>query len=220
MSDLVSNPFSTRFVAPGKLDWIGPEEFFVRLNARWEAANFRGAILGPHGSGKSTLLEHFVPTICGSIWRRDALGNVTELEATARNRADIVRVVWLQLRKSVTESLRVPWDRLSSGDLLVLDGYEQLSWLQRGTVLRRTWRSGVRLLVTSHRKTALKTVCELSVDEVLARQVVERLLSQGGEPTKIGLANLGQRLQNHQGNLRDVLMDLYDEVEQRNLDPN
>ena len=212
MSDFISNPFSTRFIAPGKIGWIGAEDFFDRLLERWSVCKFRGAIVGPHGSGKSTLLEHFVPMIVGSVWRRDAEGVVSAQRFTESVSSC---AVWLQLRKSLSQSLRVPWDRLKPADLLVLDGYEQLSRFERGCVLLRTWQRGVRLLVTSHRKTALDTLCELSVSEATAREVVERLLSGSSDVASPSIDDLHLRLQQHQGNMRDVLMDLYDEVESR-----
>jgi len=236
---LSSNPFSTRFTAPGQVDWIGPSDFFDVLCKRWQASNYRAAILGAHGSGKSTLLEHFVPMVAEVVWRRDALGCCTvdgdevggegvgceveqAIQTTVGERQGFGSsatqcAYWLQLRKSEPQSMVVPWGKLSSASLLVLDGYEQLNFWRRAIVLWRTKKIKTGLLVTSHRRTRLPTLCELSVSVVTARAVIERLTAKFDEGVQIKDTVLQQRLEQRGGNLRDVLMDLYDEVEQRRL---
>ena len=181
--------------------------------------------MGAHGSGKSTLLEHFVPMVAQVVWRRDALGNVVvDGEAvvglaTPRrepSRTTVTRrAFWMQLRKTEPQSLAIPWDQLSSDCLLVLDGYEQLSSWRRALVLLRTKRMQAGLLVTSHRRTMLPTLCELSVSLATARAVIERLTAECSGQLPIEDTALKRRLAERHGNLRDVLMDLYDEVEQR-----
>ncbi len=246
MNGLPSNPFSTRYTAPGQLDWIGPGDFFDKFCERWQASNYRAAIVGVHGSGKSTLLEHFVPRVAEVVWRRDAVGCITvgcagmrcatdemgeaeemgdaERAIQARenqsgDRASSVncRAYWLQLRRSEPQSLVVPWNRLNSESLLVLDGYEQLSLWRRALVLWRTKQLRSGLLVTSHRRTRLATLCELSVSVATARAVIQRLTAEFDAELQIQDKELRQRLADRDGNLRDLLMDLYDEVEARRL---
>ena len=62
-----SNPFSTRFVRPGALEYL----FEVGMRAedvvqRLAGTNWRGQIVGPHGSGKSTLLATLLEPLAQS----------------------------------------------------------------------------------------------------------------------------------------------------------
>ena len=168
MSSLPSNPFATRFVLPGQVEWIGAKDYFEQLASRWKALNCRAAIVGRHGSGKSTVLEHFVPLIGDVIWRRDAEGRVVladlsgDISSTVANK-ERPHTVWLQLRRTALRSMVIPWEELNRGRLLILDGYEQLPCWRRAALIARTKLRGVSLLVTSHRSTALGTLRELSI---------------------------------------------------------
>lgn len=217
-SSLPSNPFATRFVSPGKLEWVGAGDTFDQLVSRWKSLKCRASIVGVHGSGKSTLLEHFVPLVSDVVWRRDAEG-VVAIDKLSSNVADsafdIDRSpgIWLQLRKTVSQSMVVPWEKLNHGWLLVIDGYEQLSRLRRAMLIARTSLRGVKLLVTSHRRTILPTLCELSISPSVAKQIVLQLTSGRGDFPAISEAEIQQCLDAHRGNMREVLMDFYDRFE-------
>jgi hypothetical protein len=224
VSGLSSNPFATRFIAPGRIAWVGDSDFFDRLESRWQALKCRAAIVGPHGSGKSTLLEHLVPRIGASVFRRDALGkrmgeSIVEGAAGAGTRSADPKArqptVWLQLRKTEPRSMVIPWHEICEGRLLVVDGYEQLNRWRRATLVTRTWRRGVALLVTSHRRTLLPTLCELSVTTDIARQIIARLTAERADLPQPSDEEISRRLRAQSGNLREVLMDLYDRVEER-----
>lgn len=210
MSSLTSNPFATRFVSPGRVSWVGPDHDLKQLALRWNSLNGRAAILGVHGSGKSTLLEHLVPRIGDVIWRRDAQGLVTtKTEAKEGNRP----TVWLQLRKTVPKSMSIPWEELRRDWLLIVDGFEQLSLWRRAKLLAMTRLRGIKLLVTSHRSTMLPTLCELSMTASTAKQIVMQLTAGQGEFSTLSEEVLEQSLQNHRGNMREILMEFYDRFE-------
>lgn len=213
MSGLSSNPFATRFIAPGRIAWVGASDFFDRLESRWQALRCRAAIVGPHGSGKSTLLEHLVPRVGTIVFRRDALGNRLSASSLAGARGG-PPTVWLQLRKTEPRSMVIPWHELCEGRLLVVDGYEQLNRWRRATLVTRTWWRGVALLVTSHRRTLLPTLCELSVTSDIARQIIARLTAEQADLPQPSDEEISRRLRAQSGNLREVLMDLYDRVEE------
>ncbi len=185
--------------------------------AKFRRASLRGAIVGPHGSGKSTLLEHIAPQIGSVIFRRDGEGNASQRERT-RAPSDHP-IVWLQLRKCEPKTMSIPWPQLVAKDVLLLDGYEQLSPPQRIWVVWRTRVRKVGLLVTSHQRTLLPTICQLRLTSKLAHQIVTRLLDT--QPKIIKDFNIpsdheiAEQLRSNGGNMRELLMDLYDRFEQR-----
>ena len=216
VSSLSSNPFATRFVSPGKVAWEGADDCLKQLASRWQALNFRAAIVGVHGSGKSTLLEHFAPWIGDVLWRRDAEGRrFSTLHCNNDSSKGGWPTVWLQLRKADPQSMDIPWAELSQGRVLILDGYEQLACWRRTMLVLRTAQRRVKLLVTSHRRTALATLCELSIKAPTARRIVSQLTAGCGDGATFSDAEIQLCLQAHGGNMREVLMDFYDRVEER-----
>ncbi len=164
----------------------------AEVMARLERAGWRGQIVGPHGSGKSALLEALVPAIEGAgrpVLRFSLHDGQRRLPANLRRCTPAV------------------------GTVVVIDGYEQLSWWYRLWVrgLCRARRLG--LLVTSHRSCGLPLVYGTAVDLELAWRVVSHLLAdQQGRITRDDVA---ARLAAHRGNLRETLFDLYDLYELR-----
>lgn len=127
-------------------------------------------------------------------------------------------VVWLQLRgRSASRRLlletRGRWARRRR--LLVIDGYEQLSRSSRCLALLLTQLSGCGLLVTAHRATWLPILCETEVDAVLARMILDQLLPKSAleRGRMLDAQRLKTQLERHQGNLRELFMELYDELE-------
>lgn len=219
---LKSNPLSTRFVEPGRIPWHSsrPAQSLEELADYFtNKLNCRAAIVGPHGSGKSTLLEHLVPRIGTIVLKRASYGQEPchePLSSSAAN--DRVRpVVWLKLRgarpsvKLLNETSSL-W--YQSGSVLVLDGYEQLSWWARAKVVLATARRKAGLLLTSHRKTWLPTLVETQVDVQLALALLDQLLPVDlpSRERWLDVQRLESLLNAHRGNLREVFMQLYDEL--------
>jgi hypothetical protein len=190
------NPFATRHTRPGTIPYLFPgDETCESLVDALQAAGWWGEIVGPHGSGKSTLLETLIP----------------RLEARSRR---LVRFALRggQRRLPVTSADARLWD---ASTLVIVDGYEQLSWLARRSLQWRCRRSNSGLLVTTHRPAGLTTIFRTEVTPDLAERVVRRLAPQlDGLGGRIDLAELVRR---RRGNLRDVLFDLYDLCESRRL---
>lgn len=234
-----SNPFATRFVAPGKVPWISASESELpTLAARFQELHRRAAIVGPHGSGKSTLLEYLVPCVVpesvsnldGADWHNvicfqcDPSGAFSVPEK-AKLRTNGPKnaggsVVWLRLRKGpkLVENLRRAAVYFEPGRLLVLDGYEQLTLAQSLWIRWRVRWNRMGLLVTSHRKiVGLATLCRTKVDARTAHEIAEYLLAQQGVAhfPESSIAALEARLKTSSGNLREVLMDLYDVYQSR-----
>jgi hypothetical protein len=188
-----SNPFSTRFVRPGALEYLFADgESADGIVARLRAHGWRGAIFGPHGSGKSSLLA--------------ALRG--PLSAAGR------RLVEFTLRDG---QRRLPARLDAAGPLdpatlLVIDGYEQLGWMARRSVRRACHRSGCGLLVTAHRRVGLHVVARTAPSPGLALRIVQALTAgRGDAPTEGDIAAAyAAHCAGGRGDLREMLFDLYD----------
>lgn len=159
-----------------------------------ETLGSRGAIVGPHGAGKSTLLEHLKRVLRGE-----------QISIKPRRGQRPFRTVY----NSVSE-----WTR---GDVLILDGFEQLSTLQAICVCWMARRRGMGLLVTCHRHSLwLPTLVEIAPTAQLVQQLVvqrlagERQVSQADRRRWTDLELLQQWLAQEQGSVREVFMRLYD----------
>ena len=222
-----SNPLATRYVAPGKIAWQSHNApSLSELRSKFvDQLHYRAAIVGPHGSGKSTLLAHLVPML-GNVEFRSAtydLGELAsapdqELAQTEVHDGRMRRVIWLQLRGRAASGrllreTRSRWTR--HGALLVIDGYEQLSRFSRALVLSATRLFGNGLLVTSHHTVCLPTLVRTQVDALLARQILDRALPDDTRARErlLDTERLDGLLEKHHGNMRELFMELYDELQ-------
>jgi hypothetical protein len=191
-----ANPFSTRYIRPGAIEFrFPPGDDAKALVQRLRARDWRGEIIGPHGSGKSSLLAALVPAL------RDAGKSVLLVELHDGQ------------RRLPVDLKRHP-DATGDG-VVIVDGYEQLSWLSRLGVKRVCRRRGMGLLVTSHKPAGLPELYRTAPTLELARSIVESLVA--GRSASITSAELAERYALHQGNLREMLFDLYDLYESRRL---
>ena len=209
----MSNPFATRFVEPGAVSWIGEGEHSLgEIFDRFSAYQHRGAVIGPHGSGKSTLLEHLVPMLGEVLARMDVDGELREGEYGPE-----AGIIWVRVR----DPKRISWSSLrkfwSKNRILIVDGWDQLSWIKQTMICIETGLAGMGLLVTSHCHRpgpfplGLCVFHHTDVSGALARQVVKHLAPN----SQFSELDLMTRLAMHQGNFREVLMDLFDEYQTR-----
>lgn len=223
MTRLTTNPFATRYVSPGMVPWIhAPEQSLEQLRQKF-LVEFcgRAAVVGPHGSGKSTLLEHLVPLL-GTVIHREAAGKPLPLAPSASGFGDSTEpqlqrpILWISLRRGGRPARRVAlsckaWRR---GSLLVIDGFEQLPMLAQWLTRSASRGQGMGLLVTSHARTGLKTLLEPPHPSVtLAQQVVAQACRNADMSIPAELVDrqlLENLLREEKGNLREVLMRLYD----------
>lgn len=190
-----SNPFATRHIRPGALEFIFPPgQSAASLVEQLQAAGWLGQIIGPHGSGKSTLLAALLPA----------------LAAAGRT------VVWRPIRADgqtgASQGSDLPAE-LTPTSQVVIDGYEQLSWW-----LRRRWqghcrRYGAGLLITAHADAGLPTLFQTQPTLEVAQQVVRQLLEPN--ETSVSSADVAAAWQAAQGNLRETLFKLFDVYQAR-----
>jgi hypothetical protein len=189
-----TNPFSSRWVRPGALPFCFPaNETAESVVEKLRHHNWRGAIVGPHGGGKSTLLATLLPVI------------------QQRGRS----VQWIALHNG-QRKLPHKLDLSATNSLVVIDGFEQLSWWTRRQIIARTYRRDCGLLVTVHEESAARRL------PVLFRTAGElatvRLLIEDFLPPHSGLIqpdDVTAAFQMHRGNVRETLFSLYDLFEHR-----
>ncbi|MEX0642300.1 MAG: hypothetical protein WD468_06340 [Pirellulales bacterium] len=216
-----SNPFATCWTRPGALPFHFPSgESTATIVERLAANGWQGEIVGPHGSGKSTLLEALKPAL------HDAGCAVNAISLRDGQR-------WLP-RGSLSKQVNYVWHAQSPSDgrgnnatlprpspgaqgratpstVLIIDGYEQLGWLQRMWLKLRCRRDSFGLLVTSHSPTGLPTLITLAPDLSLVQQLVATLC--GRTATRVTPADVAASHAGRGSNVRDTFFDLYDQHE-------
>lgn len=186
------NPFATdrveRLLAfqPGWASTVWSE-----IETRWNKLGCRAAITGRHGSGKTTCLD---------AWQ-------LRLEQQGR---DVQRIFLNRDRRKLAEA---DWQglRYCAGKVVLLDGEEQLAWVDRQR-LQRLSRSADGLLVSRHRRfslTGLSLPVVLHLDpgtEVLRRCV--QILA----PDQLDLLEPQLKIwwRQEKGNIRQILLRCYD----------
>lgn len=186
---VTDNPFSTRRVRPGAIPFLFPSgQNADILVERLRNAAWWGEIVGPHGSGKSTLLASLIPVI----------------EQTGRK---VLAIALHDGQRRMPPMLRRNLQREQPG-VLIVDGYEQLSYLSRLCLKWFCRRHAVGLLVTSHVSVGLPDLFRTTVTAEVAANVVSALFA--GHPPRPLLEKVPEIMARHGGDLRETLMDLYD----------
>lgn len=224
MFRIMKNPFATKYVAPGVLDWVGDkEDSLPSILRRCEAFHFRGVILGPHGTGKSTLLEHLMPRIGHVKFRREPDGTVRQPDEIAGGARRKPEVVWLRLRNGPDCRAAILWECIrsvgQSGDIVVVDGWEQISHAGRAILQWKTKARSMGLIATTHCRShlpfSLPILYQTRVTPQLATQLVRAISPEFVAKSSADqmLRHITQRLELQNGNFREVLMDLYDQFQ-------
>lgn len=189
-----SNPFATRFVRPGAIEFLLPEgQTLDSLVDTLDRHRWRGQILGPHGTGKSTLLHSLQPVL---VERLRLLAWFTQNQG--------------ERSLNITEADAAQW---SSQTLVIVDGYEQLGWLAKRWLTATCDRTGAGLLVTTHTDMGLTTIFATQPSETLLQEVVAELTALANGI--ISADDVSHCYQQHAGNLREALFALYDLYELR-----
>jgi energy-coupling factor transporter ATP-binding protein EcfA2 len=192
-----SNPFATRFIRPGAIDYLFPAgQSIDSLLAQLESNHWWGEIVGPHGSGKSTLVAALVPAL-------EAVGQ------------QVVRYVLTPDGDGRPECLAplgayayIADQPLGPSSQLILDGYERISWWWRRRIQVLCRKRGAGLLVTAHQPLGLPPLIAIEPTEQLAQQIVQSLLPIGD--SIITPADVSTAFAQTGGNLRETLFALFD----------
>ena len=169
------------------LPFVFENSSLAELLARLEFLKFRAAIIGAHGRGKSTLLEALAAPLQARGWK------VLRLRLDSQTR-DFPRALWRE---------KLP--ALGARDFILLDGAEQLSWVNRKRFLRAA-RPAAGVLLTAHRQGILPTLCECPSSSQLLHSLILQLAPDWNQNENFSVALFHR----HDGNLRDALRELYD----------
>ena len=181
-----NNPFRTDRVL--RVRYRLCKEEMESLLKEFAAMGYRASIEGPEGSGKTTLMEDMEPGL-------RAFG--FEIQKLTLN-----RTVGPTSPKAVSPFL----SRLTAGDMVLLDGAEQMSRLSWLNFRRASKRAG-GLLITSHRAGLLPALYRCAPSTDTMDWILHELLGAGAQAVRPAARTLYHE---HNGNLREVLRSLYD----------
>lgn len=191
------NPFASRYQRPGSVPYFSDDPALVaRLADRLVVERGPWQIVGPHGSGKSTLLA----ALQGEFARR---GVAVELVVQGPGQRQLPADMAGRFAR---------WPRAGQRVLLV-DGYEQLSWISRWRLSWLVRRARAGLLVTCHADAGFAPLYTTRVDLRLAERIVAHLTRD--QPGTISSAELRAAYEASGGDLREMLFALYDVCEAR-----
>ncbi len=184
------NPFATRYVRPGALEFLFPPAMTApRLVDRLQQNGWMGQICGPHGTGKSTLLATLIPAL-------QAAGRTTHSVVLRRGQSR-----WPRETTSADD-----WDHTTQ---VLVDGFEQLGWLTRRRLLRWCRKRNAGLLVTAHQPMGLPQVWATETSLALANELLERWLTDA-ERQRVPRRAVEAAFRDCGGNLRETWFRLYD----------
>ena len=223
---VASNPFATRFVRPGALefrfdnavektghDQTDCDRWESRLNDVVDDLHRHrvGLLVGHHGSGKSTLLHALTPRLNS---RFEGVNHVQFCHEPTQNVA-----ARLLARHRMLQQLNGQIKHLPRGGLLILDGAEQLARLDFRRLCRQVRRRGLALLATSHGPISNVPILHRTVvTPQLVHGLTAELIEQAPDVIR---QRVQQWLSNHPieaaENVRDLFFELYDVVHEAAL---
>lgn len=187
-----SNPFATCWTRPGALAFqFTGNASAEKIVSQLATQDWWGEIVGAHGSGKSTLLESLKP----------------HLAAAGRQVASIA--LRDRQRRLPNGFLRGALD--CQNPLVIVDGYEQLSRINRLILRWRCRHAGAGLIVTSHVPTGLPLLAQLQPSGALVESLVATLTAE--RPSAIAPADIAASHALYGSNIRELLFDLHDRHE-------
>ena len=189
-----ANPFSTRAVRPGAVEYQFPsDDSLAKLLARLRDNHWWGEIVGPHGSGKSTLIQTLRQALLNvgrKVHQFTLTSGERRLPAAAHDMSN--------------------WDDKTQ---VVIDGFEQLGWWQRRSLKRACRGRGCGLLITAHTSFGFPPTLTATTSLGLTEQLVFALLPDHATH-HISTTEIEDAFSRHSGNVREVFFDLYDRYEQ------
>ena len=183
------NPFATDRVErmlSYHPEWSGTS--WQEIDQRWQALNRRAALIGRHGSGKTTFID---------AWK-------------ARLIDQGCGVTHLFLNRETSRLSGDDWRVLEdgAGNVIILDGEEQLNWSQRRQFYQLTQKAA-GLLVTRHRLGKLPPLQHFAPSIEVLHACVRQLAPDCYDQLAPMFPTWWK--EDH-GNIREILLRCYDQV--------
>ncbi len=178
------NPFRTEQIH--RISYRFRDDSWDDLMARLDTLDHFGAIIGPDGSGKTTLL--------------DELGVRLEEEGFTLKRL-FLNDMTPAIPRSSLENLIAG---LTEKDIILFDGADLMGRLAWSRFERRASKAA-GLVVTAHREGLLPILAECRTTPQMLEEIVSEILGN----SRHGL-DLRGMYDTHDGNIRQVLRELYD----------
>ena len=212
------NPFSTRKTSPGQVPFFfgncdfdslagkiaGNESEFGHLYDHFVQFDYWAQIVGGHGTGKTTFLAHFIALL-------NKNGHPVGQIALHDGQRKLPQEFWEQQKSMAADFKRSASKKPS---ITIIDGYEQLSLLQKSWLQWFAFNNKLGLLVTTHtKKRHFPVLFQTKTNFDILLLIVEHLFREQNDltpPDRVLCLSLFER---HRGNLRDVLFELYDHYE-------
>ena len=199
-SNQTCNPFSTRFVRPDALPYLGDQRIVDRSIDRLMENGFVGQIVGPHGSGKTCLATSIQEKVSNHF---DSIRRIT-----IRNLYEVF-VANLNSQGTNNQDQKSNASRRHRNQLLIVDGVERMPRLHQWLLFQNARRDG-GLLITTHRRILfLPVVATIQPDFKVFLKVVDRLAPNH----EFSRENLQRVFIDNNGDFRESLMTLYDQFQ-------
>ena len=196
-SDRIVNPFATRWVRPAALPYVFSDGgSAIHVIEKLQRNCWRGAIVGPHGTGKSTLLVELARQLTSA---RREVETITLHDGQRRLPAKF-------------------WHAIGANPqcMIIVDGFEQLGWWSRRQLFWACRREGRGLLISVHSENAtagLPVIHRTCGDLAILHHLVE--LELPSHQGVIGADDVSRSFRSCDGNVREIMFELYDLFEQR-----
>ena len=208
------NPFSTRKTTPGKIPYFFEGEgfscheydppIFLDFYRAFRKFDDQSQIIGGHGTGKTTFLTAFIQF----LQKQNHIVNHFTLHDKQRF---LPNEFW---ERHISLVAQFKTGAIENPPISVIDGYEQLSLMQK-IRLRLACRKGrCGLLMTTHTPAwRLPVLLRTEPSYQTLQNIIGYLFRDQPDivPPEDALCRL--LFERHQGNIRNVLFDLYDHYE-------
>ncbi len=182
----LSNPFATRYTRPGAVPYLFSDASSIALLVD------QLATLLWHGNRRPPRL------------RQNYLAGATAARVYAA-RTPSAAVHATRRAAQLPPGVGTIWQPET---LVVVDGYEQLSWWSRRCLTWSCHRCQCGLLVTSHGRVGLPVLHRTSADLERVQRIVAHLTTSAASP--VTPADVRAAFQMQQDNVREILFTLYD----------
>jgi len=183
----------------------GTELSFDLLYANFRNFDYQSQIIGGHGTGKTTFLLEFMRILMqqGCIVHHFCL----------HDRQRFLTDIFWERQISLNDQFKT--GVIGKVPITVIDGYEQLSLVEK-IRLRRTCRKGRSgLLITTHYPAwRLPVLLRTETTDATLQYIIGHLFRELPDVKPPGNALCQSLFNRHQGNLRNVLFALYDHYEE------